>query len=522
MILDGTNSKEGDNMNNIIIDRNSNIPIYIQIKKQLESMILSGELPQNHVLPPERSLSQHLGVNRTTVIKAYLELKADGLVESRVGSGTVVLSQLTKDVKASKNTYIPPVRWNQLESRVFSRQGDDAVNQLISDFTRDKMILFAAGISPYEYNDIELFRSVCDRVITKYREKTFMPSPVDGNSELKSAVKTHLKHKGIVTHNKNMMITTGSQQSIEFIARFLIEPGDVVLMEEPTYVGAIQAFESYGARIIGIPIEQDGMKMDILEGCLLKYRPKFIYTQPSFQNPSGITMSLEKRKELLGLSYMYNVPILEDDAYSELNYGNLSLPSLKSMDSNDYVIYISSFSKIVSFSLRVGFIVGAETVIGRFIRYKQNCDIQTSTLTQLIISDFLAQGHFAKHIDTIRKRYVEKRNLVAELLSAREQELGYSFNIPEGGYFIWLQLPKRVPSREFVKELSQRGVGVTCGDIFYPQYSLESNNIRLNFTYPEKQDIKKGITMLQDCIANFTVKKSVAVYGNLAGVNPFI
>ncbi|AEY66393.1 PLP-dependent aminotransferase family protein [Clostridium sp. BNL1100] len=504
----------------IIINRESKTPIYLQIKKQIEHQIAVGKLPANFILPAERTLSMKLGVNRSTVVKAYMELKADGLVESRIGSGTVVLAPLTKDI-AQEKMYIPPLRWGQLESKRSARSGEQTINNILSVFEKERIISFASGISSEDACDINLMKNLHIQIIEKYREKLFMPTPVDGSIELKTAIKAYIQENGINAGTKQIMVTSGSQQSIEFFARTIIEPGDVVLVEEPTYIGAIQAFQSYDAKIIGIPMDDEGIRLDILESCLIKYRPKFIYTQPNFHNPTGISMSLERRKGLLKLAYYYNLPILEDDPYGELYYSGNPLPSLKSLDNNDYVVYLSSFSKTISFSLRVGFVVASENIIGRFIQFKQITDIQTSTHSQFIINEFLNGGHMGPHLDYLRKIYKDKRDLMLNELNKSNLD-GMTITVPNGGYFIWLRLPDYIRMNEFVKGLADKGVVVMLGDIFYPGYSIDGNYIRLNFSYPSEKYIKEGISILKNCIKQYSTGSLKKKYEFEAEVNPFL
>lgn len=504
----------------ILINRESQTPIYLQIKKQIEHLITVSKLPANFVLPAERTLSQKLGVNRSTVVKAYLELKADGLVESRIGSGTVVLAPLTKDVSQEK-MYVPPLRWGQIESKRSAKSGEQTISNILSVFEKEKIISFASGISSEDACEIELMKNLQNQIIQKYKEKVFMPTPVDGSIELKSAIRTYIQENGINATAKQIMVTSGSQQSIEFLARMLIEPGDVVLVEEPTYIGAIQAFESYDAKIIGIPMDDQGIRLDILETCLIKYRPKFIYTQPNFHNPTGISMSIERRRALLKLAYYYNLPIVEDDPYGELYYSGSPLPSLKSLDNNDYVVYLSSFSKTISFSLRVGFVVATENIISRFIQFKQITDIQTSTLSQFIINEFLRGGHMRPHLDYLRKIYKKKRDLMLNELNNGSMD-GITITAPNGGYFIWLRLPDNIRMNEFVKRLADKGLVVMQGDIFYPGYSIDGNYIRLNFSYPSEKDIKEGISILKSCIKQYSADNLKKKYAFEAEINPYI
>ncbi|MDF2988164.1 MAG: transcriptional regulator with domain and aminotransferase domain [Eubacterium sp.] len=504
----------------ITVNRGSKTPLYIQIKKQIEGMIDTGKLPPNFILPAERVLSEKLHVNRSTVIKAYMELKAEGLAESRVGSGTVVLAPMSKDA-AQEKMYIPPLRWNQLESKRIAKADEQTINNILSVFEREKVISFASGISSEDTYELEKLKIIQNELLEKYREKVFMPTPVDGCSELKNTIKAYLQQKGINAGLKQIMVTSGSQQAVEFFARLLIEPGDVVLVEEPTYIGAIQAFESYDARLIGIPMDEEGIRLDILETCLVKYRPKFIYTQPNFHNPTGMTMSFNRRKELLKLAYYYNIPILEDNPYGELCYEGEQLPALKSLDNNDYVIYVSSFSKTISFSLRVGYVVAGENIINRFIKFKQITDIQTSTLSQYLVHEFVSQGHMRPHIEKIKEKYKKKRDLMIAELGNHKIE-GMKVFIPRGGYFIWLSLPNNIRMSELIKSLGDAGVIVMPGDVFYPKFSIENNFIRLNFSYPKEQDIIDGTYKLLECIEKCLKNVVKAKYTVETVINPYL
>jgi DNA-binding transcriptional MocR family regulator len=509
-----------DEIMEILINRESRTPVYLQIKRQIENMISSGTLPANFVLPAERTLSERLQVNRSTVIKAYMELKAEGLAESRVGSGTVVLAPLSKDSSQEK-MYVPPLRWGQLESKRAIKSNEQTINNILSVFEKGKVISFASGVSSEDFYNLEVLKDVQNQIIDKYKDKVFMPTPVDGCMELKGTIKSYLQENGINASTKQIMVTSGSQQAIEFFARLLIEPGDAVIVEEPSYIGAIQAFESYDARLIGIPMDEEGIRIDILESCLIKYRPKFIYTQPNFHNPTGMTMSLKRRKELLNLAYYYNIPILEDNPYDELYFSGTKIPSIKSLDSNDYVIYLSSFSKTISFSLRTGYVVASENIISRFIQFKQITDIQTNTISQFLIHEFISQGHLIPHLENIRSKCKKKRDLMVNELK-KCIIAGMDMIIPNGGYFIWLRLPDNIRMNELIKNLGEHGVLVMPGEVFYSKYSIEDNYIRLNYSYPNEEDIKEGISKLINCIKQCPANISKNRYSIDAEFNPYL
>ncbi len=504
----------------IVINKESQVPVYIQIKKQICDMIIKEQLPSNFILPAERTLAKQLNVNRSTVVRAYMDLKAEGYIQSKQGSGTVVLSKLgEEDIK--ENVYIPPLRWSQLESKTFNSNRDATISKILSVFETGKTISFASGIMAEESYSLKKLKQLQVNLYDKYEEKLFMPTPVDGSILLKSLLRNYLSEHGIRISNKQLLVTSGSQQALEFIAKYFIEAGDIVLIEEATYPGAIQVFESYGAKIIGIPMESDGMDLDVLETCLIRYRPKFIYTQPDFQNPTGITMSLEKRKELLDLAYYYQVPIVEDNPYQEIRFEGETLPALKSLDQYDYVIYISSFSKSISFSLRVGYVVASEEVIERFKFYKQLNDIQTSTQSQYLVAEILSSGYFKEQVSFLIKKYKKKRDKMIKVLS-QTQIKGFEVLEPKGGFFVWCKLPDEIRLSELIHTLSKNGVVVMPGEVFFAHERINENYLRLNYSYPKEEDIEEGCQKLITCIKQCLSNRKSHAHEISSKLNPFL
>lgn len=520
ILMDGTiTKKERDNMH-IEINRNSKTPLYIQIKSQLRNMIISGVLPADFILPSERTLCEELKVNRSTVIKAYSELKEEGFVEAYVGKGTVILPQLSKDDN-SENAYVPPLRWNQLENRFLKKNNEQTITNMLSAFDKENIISLASGLPSEDSYPMDVFEKIQLKLLKKYEEKLFMPVGVDGSHELKSSIKNLLKGKDINVSLRQIIVTSGSQQCIDFWGKLFIEPGDIIIVEEPTFTGAIQTFEAYGARVIGIPMDDNGMNLEILENCLLKYRPKFIYTQPTFHNPTGITMSLEKRKKLLKLAYYYQIPILEDDPYSEVRFEGEHLPSLKALDNHDYVVYISSFSKTLSFSLRVGFMAGSESIINRIMGFKQLSDIQTNTQAQYFVSEFINGDYYQKHINFIKDKYKKKRDLMIDELMKGKVE-GLKLFIPQGGYFIWCKLPQNIRLSELIDGTAAQEVLIMPCDVFYPNGVIGESYIRLNFSYPSEKDISEGVKRVIKAIKKCSVNSRSSRANLYSTINPFL
>ncbi|SES97780.1 DNA-binding transcriptional regulator, MocR family, contains an aminotransferase domain [Natronincola peptidivorans] len=482
----------------IIINRNCSTPIYLQIKNQIQQRILSGELSDDYVLLSERNLAKQLKVDRSTVVKAYMELKADGLVESFVGKGTVVLPQLTKDMEFDK-IYTPKIHWNQMINQDTDLEHHDLIAKIMEATQYRKIISFAGGIPASNTYPIEIFKNIQNQCMDKYKEKLFMPTSIYGCMELRNSIKNHLESRGINAATKEIMITSGSQQGIYYFAKLFIEAGDVVLMEEPTYLGAIEIFKAAKGKVIGVPIDKEGIKTDVLENLLLRYRPKFIYLQSSFQNPSGVTLSMKRRKELLKLAYFYQIPILEDDGYGEINFSENRLPSLKALDKSDYVVYLGTFSKALSLGMRIGWVAANEFIINKFSKFKQITDFHSNTMTQYMLSEFLNGGYYQQHIKKIIEEYKSKRDLMCtEILKYKVD--GLQFSIPEGGYFLWCKLPENVRLTILMNQAIKEGVMFMPPDPFYCNGSIGDTYIRLNYTYPTREEIKKGVKALMEAI----------------------
>lgn len=455
----------------IILNRNGNTPIYLQIKNQIKQKIISKELGEDYRLPSERMLSKQLEVDRSTVVKAYMELKAEGLVQSFVGKGTVVIPQVSTQAEFDKLS-VPKIYWNQWMKQESSLKNQQFIAQILENAHEKDMISFAGGIPSSDTYPIETIKQIQKECMDQYKEKLFMPTSVYGCMPLRENIKKHIAKRGIQVSTKEIMITSGVQQGIYYFAKLFIEQGDMVLVEEPSYLGAIEIFKAAGAKVIGVPVDANGMKIDILENLLIRYRPKFIYTQPSFQNPSGATLSLSRRKELLKLAYFYQIPILEDDSYGEISYGESTL-SLKALDKNDYVIYLGSFSKSLCLGMRIGWVIANDAIIERFGGLKQITDLHSNTMAQYVLSEFLQQGYYSNHLKEIRKQYEERKNLMISELKKYKVD-GLEWNEP---------------------------------DPFYSNGTIGDVSIRLNYTYPSKENIKEGIKRLVNAIKKAQIKR---------------
>lgn len=481
----------------IAIVKSISTPIYMQIFEQIRGQILRGELISGFKLPPERKLAESLGVNRSTVLNAYRELKAEGLIESRVGNGTVVLSCI-KEENHNTNEFKEPT-WNHIFSQYSAGFDSHLVKDLLTLASRKDVISFATGIAAPESGPIEALEGM-EKDITQGRNfRALFHTPTEGFTSLRTAISGLMHKRGVYCNHEEVMVLSGSQQGIDIAARVMLDPGDMVVVEEPTFFPAVQAFKAIGARILAVPIDENGMRIDVLEQLLQRYRPKLIYTMPSFHNPSGVDMELDRRRRLIELANRYRILIMEDDAYGDLCYDGHQLPLLKSMDSSGYVIYISTFSKNVYSGLRLGWMIAHKKVVERFSAVKQVTDLHSSSLSQTIIERFILSGAIDKHISKICKEYKNKRDVMCDALS-RYAPKGMTWNRPKGGYYIWCSLPEGISASELVPKAAEKNVAFIPGSAFYASPDLGDGNLRLNFTFASLKDIDKGVLRLCEAI----------------------
>jgi DNA-binding transcriptional MocR family regulator len=482
----------------ISLNRNADTPVYMQIKNQIRDMIFADVLPENFCLPSERDLAKGLGVNRSTVVKAYQELKADGLVKGHVGKGTAVLLQVSKQ-SSIDNSPIHPLPWYQLFNETVISDTEHIISDMMAMTGCTDVISFATGIPSPSLYPIKVIEQIQAELFQTVGPDMLLPSPVEGYYPLRESISQVLKNRHMFVSPKEIVILSGSQQGLDFIARILICPGDTVIVEEPTFFGAIQIFRSAGAKVVGVPIDQAGMRTDILEALLIKHKPKFIYTLPTFQNPSGTTMSLARRYHLLKIAYQYQVPVIEDDPYGELRFTGAAIPSLKALDRHGYVIYLSTFSKVLFLGMRVGWVVASAQVLAKFAHLKQTTDLHVNTTSQLLLDRLLRGGHYAEHVVMLCKEYANRKKMMLEALG-KYKIPGLSWNEPEGGFYIWCRLPEPVIRTTLVTNAAKRGVSFLPGEAFFPNGTQGQNHIRLNYTFVDSSRIQEGIKSLMQAV----------------------
>lgn len=323
----------------------------------------------------------------------------------------------------------------------------------------------------------------------------------EGYAPLRDYLKKYMKDKyGIGSENDRLIITSGAQQVMDLASKSLCNEGDVVICEAPSFIGSLNSFRSYNARLVGVPVESDGINTEILEEKLkTEKNVRFIYVIPNFQNPSGVTMSLEKRKKVYSLAKKYGVMILEDNPYGELRYFGENVPAIKSLDTDGIVMYAGSFSKVISPGMRVGWCVAPNPIIQKMVVCKQGQDVHTNMWSQIVIHEYVTKYDFEEHLTYLRELYRKKARFMMDLLD--EHLAPYiTYDKIDGGLFIMCKLPDNINMLDFCKEAVKRKVCVVPGNAFLTDETEECHTFRVNFSTPTDQQLEKGVKILGELI----------------------
>jgi 2-aminoadipate transaminase len=380
-----------------------------------------------------------------------------------------------------------------------------AIRELLKVTQRPEVISFAGGLPAPDVFPTERFREACCKVLETNGKSALQYGATEGYEPLREMIARHTSRYGVQANPENVLITSGSQQALDLIGKLLINPGDSVLVEAPTYLGALQAFNVYGAEYLSVPSDEDGIRTDLLEKPL-RSGPKFMYVLPNFQNPGGTTLSEGRRQELVLLADRFGIPIVEDDPYGQLRYEGEHLTPLVVLDrenlrrDNGYsignVIYLSTFSKTLAPGLRLGWIVAPPDVIAKLVQLKQGGDLHTSTFTQIVAYEVARDNFLDEHIKVIRNVYRERRDAMLEAL----QEFfppEVEWTHPKGGLFLWITLPKGMDCQKLFETALKENVAFVPGGSFYANNGEEGKrHMRLNFSYVPPDQIREGIRRL--------------------------
>jgi len=368
-----------------------------------------------------------------------------------------------------------------------------AIREMLKISSKPGVINFAGGLPAPELFPIEQIKEICTKVLEEKGDKALQYSLSMGHPPLRKFLAERLSKKGIELTEDNILITSGSQQGLDLVGKVFLDEGSFVIVEDPTYVGALQAFIAYHPHYVTVDMDRDGMMLDQVEEAIKKSKPRFIYVVPNFQNPSGITMSFERRKLLVKLAREYYVPIIDDNPYGELRYKGEDLPSLKSLG-GDLVIQLGTFSKIISPGIRIGWIAASTEVMGVFEKMKQGSDLHTNTFAQYVIYEYLKEGNLDKHIEKIKESYASRMEAMLKALEEYFPE-EITWTKPEGGLFLWVELPDGVSATELFDKAVQEKVAYVSGKFFFAREDKD-NTLRLCFCTMSEDMIHEGIKRL--------------------------
>lgn len=372
-----------------------------------------------------------------------------------------------------------------------------AIREILKATADPAIIPFAAGNPDTAAFPVADVRTLAAHILENDPITALQYGVTEGYTPLRTRVADYMKAKHNIGRDfDSLIITSGAQQVMDLATKALCNFGDTVICETPSFIGSLNCFRSYGVQLRGVPVEADGMNMEILEQKLRENQNvRFIYTIPNFQNPSGATMSLEKRKQLYALAKQYNVLILEDNPYGELRVKGEHLPSIKSFDEDGIVLYAGSFSKVFAPGVRVAYVIAPLPIVAKMTVGKQASDVHTPVLNQMLVEQWMATTDFEAHIEKIRGIYRRKLNLMCDLI---DEKLGgfVEYVRPEGGMFVWCKLPARVDMMDFCNKAVQNKVAVVPGSAFTVEEGETSDCIRLNFTTPSDERIREGMEIL--------------------------
>ena len=482
----------------------SHIPLYIQLRDQLRALVDVGDLRPGDRIPASRELALQLGVHRTTVANAYAELESEGLIQGHVGRGTFIRSA----GQPQKVTPPPPalggnggVRWESL----FADERSDEVLNRLTDSSHNHAVSFVMARPAEEFFPAEELRACCNAVLRRESAQILRLGPSDGYPPLKKVLGELIRGEGIPAQDENLLITDGCQQALDLLCKAFLRPGDSVVLENPTFPGAIAIFASARVRCLGVPVRTSpepgqplGLDVSALEATLMANRVKLIVLTPDFQNPTGTTMPVAARRRLLEIAARHQVPVVEDHIYARLRARGEKVPSLKQLDRSNIVLQVDSFSKVAFPGLRVGWIVAPANVIERLRLVKQTTDLHTDQLSQATLAEFTARGLLVKHLARMRSVYGTRLTALQDALE-RHMPDGVKWTRPEGGMCLWVELPPGFDASELLIHVRERGVLFAPGRYFYLQ-NPQPNTLRLGFAGLDVRRIARGVATLGELL----------------------
>ncbi|NDJ60325.1 MAG: PLP-dependent aminotransferase family protein [Chloroflexi bacterium] len=483
----------------IPLDRESEEPIYRQLIRHIRGQVESGALPAGTRLPASRDLARQLAISRISVVNAYAELRAEGFLSAHAGRGTFVAGERPPAAPNNGQAHQQNGHANHTGAQHSLADSapmpDRSIREMMRLARKPGVINFSTGSPPSDFFPVQHLRSAINAILERDGAKALTYEVPEGYGPLRNCVRDYVSALGIQTSPDHVLITGGTQQAIDLVVQALLSENDLLVTENPTYLGMIDIARTRRVRLHGIPMDEDGIRLDMLENFVIDNHPRLIYVMPSFQNPTGKVMPLHRRRQLLNLANDYRVTVLEDGIYHEFRFEGETVPPLKALDETGIVIHASGFTKNLLPGMRIGYVLANGSHYERLVRVKQAADISTPGLNQRAVHLLIERGVLAQQLER-NNRELKHRRDVALASAARHLPPGSRWDTPQGGLYLWVELPKTGPTAaELYISAIQVGVAYAIGNVFHPNGS-GSYHMRINYGSQRPDEIEEGLKRL--------------------------
>jgi DNA-binding transcriptional MocR family regulator len=475
---------------NVPLDREGEEPIYRQLIRHIRMQIESGTLPAGTRLPASRDLARQLNVSRISVVNAYAELRSEGFLSAHAGRGTFV-------ARDGNNGSAPQEKPSGVVNRIQEAPTtpDRSLREMMRLSRKPGVLNMHQGAPPPEFFPMHALRDALNAVLDRDGAKALMYEMTEGYGPLRHAVRDYVSALGIQCSTDSVLITGGTQQALDMVIQALLSENEVLVTENPTYLGMIDIARTRRVQLQGIQMDEDGIRLDMLENFVIDHAPKLLYITPTFHNPTGRVMPLHRRRQLLNLANDYHLTILEDGVYHELRLEGENIPPLKALDETGIVIHTSGFTKMMLPGIRIGYVICDSMHYERIVRVKQAADISTPTLNQRAIHVLLERGILAQQLERNNRELKRRRNVALEA-AAKYFPPGTRWNTPQGGLYLWVELPKSGPTAaELYFSALEMGMSYAIGSVFFTNVG-GSHRIRLNYGSQKPNDIEEAFKRL--------------------------
>jgi len=471
------------------------IPLHQQISNYMKNKIMTGEWTIGTKLPPQRHLAKLFQVNRSTIVTALDELAADGLIESKVGSGTRVINNTWGLL-----TSTPPPDWISYVKSGIHKPNKSIIQQINKAEAEPGFIRLGTGELSPDLLPNEKMAGILQ--FNHARPLSLGYAEPKGSLSLRKSVSAYLKEKGIAASPESILIVSGGLQALQLIAIGLLDRGSTILHETPSYLNSVHVFQSAGMNLFGIPLDEEGIQCNSIPRIKRQHKAALLYTIPTFHNPTGTLMSEKRRLELMEVCQKEAIPIIEDDVYGDLWLEESPQKPLKANDTQGNVLYIGSMSKSLSPGLRIGWIAGPEPVIERLSDIKMQTDYGSSSVSQFAVDNWLRSGHYKEFLIELKIELRYRRNFTHQILKKHFSEIA-TWSIPKGGFYIWLKLQPKVSTRKLFDLALREGILINPGNVYDKH---DDQHLRISYSYASLEQLEEGLIQLAKLIKHYSLK----------------